>query len=499
MDENIKLANLEVEKFSTAKSERRAWESLWQECYDVAFPQRGDFSGLVSYGKRRGENLFDGTALDAVDQLAASLMGNLVPPFSMWFGLRPGSDVSAAEARALNPVLEKAARTIHNHFDQSNFAVEIHQCFLDLVVAGTASLVFEETPIGENSAFRFSALPLRDVVMAENEYGMLDTTYRNLILTPGQIRTRYKLSEFDSDFFGKDAQDKNFHVIESVQPNTQGYIFTATLHDSEKNKSVILTRHLMSGSPFLNFRWMKSPGEVYGRSPVMKALPDIRTANKVVELILKNASIAVTGIWQAEDDGVLNPANIELVPGAIIPKAVGSKGLTPLEMPGRFDVSQLILSDLRARIRHALLVDRLAQIDGPRMTATEILERSAEMSLLLGATYGRLQVELLAPLLDRAYNILRQRGEIPDLPLDGRIVRLDFRSPIARAQSQKQAQNILAFLQNIQSLGGEAASRVDFDAVTNHLADTLGIPSDFLRIAAPPSSPPASDIEGDLS
>jgi len=28
----------------------------------------------------------------------------------------------------------------------------------------------------------------------------------------------------------------------------------------------------------------------------MKALPDIKTANKVVELILKNASIAVTGI-----------------------------------------------------------------------------------------------------------------------------------------------------------------------------------------------------------
>ena len=50
----------------------------------------------------------------------------------------------------------------------------------------------------------------------------------------------------------------------------------------------------------------------------MKCLPDIKTANKVVELILKNASIAVTGIWQADDDGVLNPANIELKPGATV-------------------------------------------------------------------------------------------------------------------------------------------------------------------------------------
>jgi hypothetical protein len=123
----------------------------------------------------------------------------------------------------------------------------------------------------------------------------------------------------------------------------------------------------------------------------MTALPDIKTANKVVELILKNASIAATRIWLAEDDGVLNPANIRLVPGSIIPKAAGSAGLTPLQAPGRFDVSELVLSDLRSRIRHTLMADRLAQVNDRRMTATEVLERSAEMTRLLGAVYGRLQ------------------------------------------------------------------------------------------------------------
>ena len=105
------------------------------------------------------------------------------------------------------------------------------------------------------------------------------------------------------------------------------------------------------------------------------------------------ASIAVTGIWQADDDGVINPATIRLVPGAIIPKAVGSAGLTALANPARFDVSQLVLDDLRRRIRHALLVDRLGPVTGTRMTATEVVERSAEMARLLGATYGRLQSE----------------------------------------------------------------------------------------------------------
>jgi len=135
----------------------------------------------------------------------------------------------------------------------------------------------------------------------------------------------------------------------------------------------------------------------------------------VVELVLKNASIAVTGIWQADDDGVLNPATIKLVPGAIIPKAVGSAGLTPLEAPGRFDVSQLVLDDLRAAIRKALLADKLGQINAPRMTATEVLERAAEMARVLGATFGRLQSELLSPLISRTIAILARRGEIPPL------------------------------------------------------------------------------------
>lgn len=64
-------------------------------------------------------------------------------------------------------------------------------------------------------------------------------------------------------------------------------------------------------------------------------------------------------------------------------------------MPMRFDIAQFILEDLRVRIRQALLTDRMGPIGGDQMTATEVRERSAEMALLLGATYWRLQSELM--------------------------------------------------------------------------------------------------------
>ena len=91
--------------------------------------------------------------------------------------------------------------------------------------------------------------------------------------------------------------------------------------DFENN---IVARGTFETNPYIIFRWSVVSGELYGRSPILRALPDIKTANKVVELVLKNATIAVSGIWQADDDGVINLANINLTPGAIIPKAVGS-------------------------------------------------------------------------------------------------------------------------------------------------------------------------------
>ena len=470
-----------IERFDKAKARRHAWERHWQECYEYALPQRSGFGKNASAGSSRAVTLYDGTAMDSVDQLAASLLGNLTPPWTQWFGLKPGPELNDQEAQSIAPVLEDIAKKIQSHLDRSNFNVEMHQCFLDLAVGGTATLFFEETDPGAFSAFKFSAVPLSHVVLEEGENGFLDGTFRTLSLTLGQLNSRYGIENVPAAILQdgqKDAQVR-FEVLESILPHSNGYDYTAFL--IEQDVPVLLKQGRFNQSPAISFRWMKSPGEIYGRSPVMKALPDIKTANKVVELILKNASIAVTGIWQADDDGVLNPANIELVPGAIIPKAVGSQGLKPLDMPGRFDVSELVLKDLRARIRHALLADQIGPVIDKKMSATEVLERSAEMALLLSATYGRLQSELLTPLVQRAFHILKRRGEIPDLELDGRYISLDYRSPMARAQGQRNIQNILSWLDNVSAMGAEASLMIDVPQTVKKLAEAMGVPGDLIK------------------
>jgi hypothetical protein len=225
--------------------------------------------------------------------------------------------------------------------------------------------------------------------------------------------------------------DTQLRLIQSLI----GLDFVAWLDVGGDIENNVVATGKFDTNPYLIFRWNLCSGELYGRSPVLRALPDIKTANKVVELVLKNATIAVSGIWQADDDGVINLHNINLTPGSIIPKAVGSSGLTPLASGADFDVSQLVLSDLRDRIRHTLLADRLTMLSERDMTATEVLARNADMMRVLGATYGRLLHEFIRPLCERGLQILSRRGVIEPISLHSD-TELKYLAPIAMAAQE---------------------------------------------------------------
>lgn len=476
-------------RYTKAVEKKQLWQTDWDECYQYAFPQREN-NVWGNTGTKQTVGLFDGTAIDAVDQLASSLLAELTPPWAKWFGLKAGQELTDIEKQQIAQTLETTSDVMLQNFEHSNFAIEIHQCYLDLVTSGTACLMFEEAAIGEATSFNFFAVPLREIALEESPSGKIDTTFRCSETNVEALLTRFPEAQIPAQTAQKAADDRDYKVkiIEAVIPrcgqhSACGYDYIAFGLDNEEG--FILREGVFETSPFINFRWQKAPGEIYGRSPVMKALPDIKTANKVVELILKNASIAVTGIWQADDDGVINPANIKLVPGAIIPKAVGSKGLTPLEAPGKFDISQLVLQDLRNRINHALLADRLSQIDTPAMSATEVLERSTQMARILGASFGRLQCELLTPLLKRAFAILRRRGEVMNFEIDGKIVDLQYKSPLALAQARKDVSNIADWVNMVANWGEGSILAVNMFETAKWLGKTLNVPANLINETLP--------------
>lgn len=381
-------------------------EKMYRRALDARAPWLNRWNAAMRYTMPTDDadaaTLFDATAADAVDNLAASIYSLMTPPESLWISLVPESNAS--------PDADVATAALRANLNDSNFYTTIHQCYLDLVILGTACLFMAETPIGASSAFSFTAVPMRDIAILPG------AVFHTATMPACEVLEKYPTWTPPADVADQIKHDPAtpLRLVQSLV----GTEFTAWLDVGGNLENNIVARGTFETNPYIIFRWSVLSGEQYGRGPVLRALPDIKTANKVVELVLKNATIAVSGIWQADDDGVINLNNINLTPGAIIPKAVGSSGLTPLSSGADFDVSQIILKDLRERIRHALLADRLGLLSEKEMTATEIMARNSDMVRILGATYGRLLHEFIRPLTDRGLQILSRRGVIAPIALN---------------------------------------------------------------------------------
>jgi hypothetical protein len=356
---------------------------------------------------------------------------------------------------------------------------------MDLAV-GTGVLAIEE---GESiNPVMFSAIPLPHVVLDTGPDDRIDHVFRKRAnVQIDQLQMMYPRGVFAPEVMALKNGDNKTDVLEVVcrnydRPNEEAYFHYAICMRTQ----TLLHAKEMAGvgaNPFICFRWAKCAGEIYGRGPLINALAAIKTTNLTVELILENAQMSISGIYQIEDDGVVNPDTIQLVPGTIIPKAMGSAGLQPINAAGRFDVAQLVLNDMRLNIKRALYNEMLGDPNKTPATATEIAERMADLSRRIGSAFGRLQAELVQPVLQRVVYILKKQGRI-DLPtINGREVKVRSVSPLAQAQANQDISSIARFLELVGGAFGPEMLQVliDSEKTAVHLAKKFGVPESLIR------------------
>ena len=123
--------------------------------------------------------------------------------------------------------------------------------------------------------------------------------------------------------------------------------------------------------------------------------------------------------------------------------------------------------------------------DGPQMTATEVLQRQEEKMRLLGPMVGRLQTEFLGPLIDRVFAIMMRRNAIADAPpeIQGQALKVEYVSPVARAQKSQQIFNFSRFLEQMIPLAQikpEIFDNLDADGAFKWAHGTLDAPMETL-------------------
>ena len=473
-----------LERYKNAEGNKANWISTFEECYEYALPQRESFFSESS-GANRHDKIFDETAVVGVQEFASRLQAGIVPNFARWADLVAGQEVDDEEKLDVNKALDDVTEYVFEVLQNSNFNQEVHESFLDLAV-GTGCLLIEEGDA--NNPVVFTAVPLPHICLDTGPQDDIDTVYRKRLIRCSDILVAYPDAEI-TDQMKKDMEqtpDRKKQFIETVYRDysalpEERYHY-CVISESDKEKIVHRTFDGQGANPYICFRWGKCAGEVYGRGPLMNAMAAVKTTNLTVEMILENAQMAISGIYQLEDDGIVNTDTIQLLPGTVIPKAPGSAGLQPIQSAGDFRVSELILSDMRNNIKRALYNDMLGDPNRTPASATEVAERMADLSRRIGSAFGRLQAELVTPILRRVIYILKKQGRIEVPQINGREVKVVSISPLAQAQMQTDIASVDRFLELIMARFGPQMlpMLVKGNEVAKFMAKKFSVPEDLL-------------------
>jgi hypothetical protein len=100
---------------------------------------------------------------------------------------------------------------------------------------------------------------------------------------------------------------------------------------------------------------------------------------------------------------------------------------------------------------------------------------------LLGPVLGRLQSEMLQPLISRVFGLLLRNGVLPPAPeeLQGQDIEIEYVSPLAKAQKLTDLQSMLRGFEVMMQIA-EVAPVMDYldsDKLVKYLVDTTGIPA----------------------
>lgn len=490
-----------LKRAEAAERRRDAFAALMRDIYTLAMPDR-DAWGAYGYGGNRQVRVFDSTAVIAAGRFANRLQQALFPPQQRWaaLALPPELAVSAAAAEVSRD-LEAATELMFAHVHASNFDQVINEWALDLA-AGVGCLLIENGRTGTRRAaaplLRFQAVPAALVAFDEGPFGTVEGVFFTQALPARLVRRTYPDASLP----------RALAELEAREPEREVKLLQATVYDPETDRwrqtvvhrdsrAVLATRDYRV-SPWVVTRWSKSPGEAWGRGPLAAALPDIRVLNRLMELYLKAASLVVTPVYTVEDDGVVNPATIRLVPGAFLPVRSngGARGrsIAPLDPPTSFALSNDLIERLRTAIRQTLFDDPLPPEVQVGLTATEVIERVRRFQQDTGA-FGRLQADALAPIVLRVLDILDEAGELADDRFAGLMqavredaVRIRATSPLAQAQDRADVQSVMTFLSSAASLGQLGAELVGngiaLDRAGPWVAERAGVPAVLIPSAA---------------
>ncbi|WP_186425088.1 portal protein [Cupriavidus metallidurans] len=485
-------------RWGQLKAERASWWSHWSEISSYLLPRSGRFFVQDrDRGQRRHNAIYDSTGTRALRVLAAGMMAGMTSPARPWFRLAT-SDPDLLKYGPVKVWLNDVTRLMQTVFERSNTYRALHSMYEELGAFGTAaSLVMDD----HSDVIRHYPLTTGEYCIATDYRGQVTTLYREFQKTVGEI-----VGEFGRDncsvtvqnMYDRGTLDQWVTLIHAIEPRSD--------RDPSKRdnlnmawKSVYFEiggrdNQYLRESGFKEFkavcpRWATAGGDIYGNSPGMEALGDVKQLQHEQLAKAKGINYKVNPPLQLPT--ALKNRDVETLPGGITyVDASNPHGGIRSAFEVNLDLSHLLedIQDVRQRINSTFYTDMflmLANDQRSGITATEVAERHEEKMLMLGPVLERLHNELLDPLVEMTFSRMVSAGIVPPPPeeLQGQDLNVEFVSMLAQAQRAVGTNSVDRFVGNLGMVAQakpDVLDKFDSDKWADVYADMLGVDPELI-------------------
>ncbi len=462
-------------------------------------------------GDIRGRRSYAGGPSSALGVWVDGMQGHMVSKSLRWFMSTIGVPVLGRNDQ-VQEYLQLYDEAMYDEFKRSNFYSILGEWFRDAGSVGTAPLYTEEDIARGNSVM--TPIHLREIFIAENKYGEVDTVHRKFFLTARQAVDKFGTERLHPTIVrnAEEHPEKRHEFLHAVFPNKER-MFRSLLSENKPIASVYLQNEgrvdipdgmvvKKSGydvNPYAVWRHRKNSDEIYGYSPAHDAMVSIKKAHQLDKTMLKAAQLAVEPSLNVPErmrgSNELNKPNGRnyFERGGDKASAIHNGQNYPVGID-REERIQKVIED-KYRVEFFLILSRAER----EMTAFEIAERQSEKAVLLGPQVDRLEGEGLSPEFDIVADIAEKAGRLPPPPqilvdaveqakAEGKppiLIKPSFTGPLAIAQkmafSLRPIRNYLNEVAQASVVVPNLVDHIHPDRLNEALVDAVNPPMRILR------------------
>lgn len=480
-------------RWGQLKTERASWWAHWQEISSYLLPRSGRyFIQDRDKGWRRHNAIYDSTGTRALRTLAAGMMAGMTSPARPWFRLTT-SDPELAKYAPVKTWLNDCTRLMLDIFNKSNTYRALHSMYEELGAFGTSASII--LPDYQNVIHHYP-LTTGEYCIASDFQGNVNTLYREFQIPVHSLVQEFgieNVSKSVKNLYDRGTLDAWITVVHAIEPrgdrdptkyDAKNMAWRSCYFELNGEKGKFLCESGFRHFPAVVPRWATAGGDIYGNSPGMEALGDIKQLQH--EQLRKAQGIDYMTKPPLQVPTSMKNRDVETLPGGVsFVDASNPHGGIRTAFEVNLNLQYLLndIQDVRQRIDGTFYADLFLMLSNQtdtRMTATEVAERHEEKLLMLGPVLERLHNELLDPLIEQTFARMMESGVLPPPPeeLQGQALNVEFVSMLAQAQRAVGTNSIDRFVMNLGAVAQvkpEVLDKFDSDKWAEIYSDILGV------------------------